>query len=74
MFLVSFLTITAPARAGDKDKDKDEHRGRGHEKNSSSSTVPINSGIAILLVAGIAFGTKKLMDINKRSQEANTLV
>ncbi|GAC1427311.1 MAG: hypothetical protein NVSMB7_04140 [Chitinophagaceae bacterium] len=70
MFLVAFLTTTIPAKAGDHERHGERH----DSDKGDSSRVPINGGIAVLLVAGIGFGVKKLIDRHNSNKEANSLI
>jgi hypothetical protein len=57
------------AKAGDdngNNKDNGNHYAYGHDDPKEGSRVPINGGIGLLLVAGAAFGIKKVWDKNKK--------
>ena len=55
------------------DKPKKDHDNDGNN-GSGSSSAPINGGVVVLLVAGLAFGAKKIYDKNKKSKEDLTAI
>ncbi|MBA3829391.1 MAG: hypothetical protein H0X33_10685 [Taibaiella sp.] len=42
--------------------------GNGHDESGGSSGAPLNEGIVVLLVAGVAFGAFKLIKARKVSK------
>ena len=48
--------------------------GPGGNGGGSGSNAPIDGGIVVLLVAGLAFGAKKIYDKNKKTKKDLTTV
>jgi hypothetical protein len=46
----------------------------GGNGGGGGNSAPIDGGIVILLVAGLAFGAKKIYDKNKKSKEDLTTI
>lgn len=43
--------------------------GHGDEGNQTAGNAPINGGLGILLVLGVAYGGKKVYDLRKEQME-----
>jgi|HubBroStandDraft_6_1064221.scaffolds.fasta_scaffold1471306_1 hypothetical protein len=47
---------------------------KGGTGGGGSNNAPIDGGIVVLLVAGLAFGAKKIYDKNKKSKDEFTTI
>ena len=77
LVLVTFLGLSlAPVNAraddgkegggGKESSDKHEGGGDGHEGEGGGGSVPVNGGIAILTLAGVAYCAKRFYDLRKQ--------